>query len=169
MQERWREHPLPYGVWQGTVRDRRGEGLGLILNVETQSGHVYAYEAGSVAPATEARMARENDGATVKSGEILTASNHRFLAFVDLDADSSYELYGCGVVVLSTDGVPEAAWQDEAPFEEWERREKAADPSFEAFPYSYAYYDDSDAERDHHVGDDGWSPTYPPVRRTPGE
>ena len=99
-------------------------------------------------------------GFTIKSGEVVFASGHHFHALIQLDTDSSYENWGIAVAVLEGDQV-KLLWQDDEDFEErLGSVVKTLDPDgplLEIFPYRYHYYDHSDADRDHHVGDDGWS------------
>lgn len=96
-------------------------------------------------------MADEQEGFTVKSGELLTASDHHFYVLMELDASSSYENFGCSVAVLQGEDF-RILWQGDDDFEAWIAEAKAEDPGFEFFPYRYRYFDTSDAERDHHTG-----------------
>lgn len=114
------------------------------------------YTLGEADPVAERMIAGEQEGFTVKSGELLTASGHHFYALMELDASSSYENYGCGVAVGRGSDF-RVLWQGDEDFEAWIEEAKAGNPGFEFFPYRYRYFDRSDAERDHHVGDDGWS------------
>ncbi len=129
-------------------------------------GPAYPYTLGLADAEVEAKMARENEGFVLKSGELLTASGHRFYALMALDATSSYENHGCTVAVPNDAAELEGEdpadrfrlyEQGEPDFYSWIARAKASDPGFEFFPYRYRYFDVSDAERDHHAGDDGWS------------
>ena len=116
------------------------------------------YTLGEVDAVAERMIANEQEGFTVKSGELLTASGQHFYALMELDASSSYENFGCGVAVGDpTSRTFRLLWQGDDDFEAWVQEAKAEDPGFEFFPYRYRYFDRSDAERDHHVGEDGWS------------
>lgn len=123
------------------------------------------YTLGEADPVAEAMIADEQEGFAIKSGELATASGHRFYALMELDASSSYENWGCGVAVGSFAGEDfRLLWQGDDDFDAWIAEAKNQDPAFEFFPYRYRYFDRSDSERDHHVGDDGWSvaPGSPP-------
>lgn len=116
------------------------------------------YTLGEADAVAERMIADEQEGFTVKSGELLTASGHHFYALIELDASSSYENWGCGVAVGPAENF-RLLWQGEDDFEAWIAKTKGEDPDFEFFPYRYRYFDRTDAERDHHVGHDGWSLT----------
>lgn len=121
------------------------------------------YTLGEADAVAERMIADEQEGFTVKSGELLTASGHHFYALMELDASSSYENWGCGVAIGPAENF-RLLWQGDDDFEASIQDVKSEDPSFEFFPYQYRYFDQSDAQRDHHVGDDGWSivPGSPP-------
>ena len=116
------------------------------------------YTLGEADAVAERMIADEQEGFTLKSGELLTASGHHFYALMELDASSSYENWGCGVAIGPAENF-RLLWQGEDDFEAWIAKTKGEDPDFEFFPYRYRYFDRTDAERDHHVGDDGWSLT----------
>ena len=114
------------------------------------------YTLGEADAVVEKMIADEQEGFTVKSGELLAASGHHFYVLMELDASSSYENFGCGVAVGPAEEF-RLLWQGDENFEAWIEEAKAEDTDFEFFPYRYRYFDQTDAERDHHVGDDGWS------------
>lgn len=93
----------------------------------------------------------------LKSGEIVSASGHRFWALLELDSLSSYEHGGTGIASV-IDGVFRFAWhEDSEDYEQWLADIKRANPDFQFIPYRYRYFDESVGDRDHHVGADGWS------------
>ncbi|QIN85456.1 hypothetical protein GBA63_22405 (plasmid) [Rubrobacter tropicus] len=116
------------------------------------------YTLGDTDAVAERMIADEQESFTVKSGELLTASGHHFYALMELDASFSYENWGCGVAIGPAENF-RLLWQGEDDFEAWIAKTKGEDPDFEFFPYRCCYFDRTDAERDHHVGDDGWSLT----------
>lgn len=99
------------------------------------------------------------EGQFMVTGEIVTASGHRFHALLEISALDSGEHFGTGVVWEDKQGRKGLAFQGDSDFKAFIADMQAQDPDFRAFPYSYRYY--SAVGHDHHIDPDtGWSDTW---------
>lgn len=106
-----------------------------------------------------------DEGIFMLSGEIVTASGHRFHALLEISALDSGEHSGTGVAYTSPEGEPQLAFQGEPGFKELVATIQAEDPSFRMFPYAYHYYMPL-MTHDHHVDDQtGWSDNWESLQR----
>lgn len=137
-----------------------GQKIELILENSNRKDITTYYTLGQADATAECVLAQKWQGFTIKSGEVVLASGHWFHALMQLDTDSSYENWGIAVAALEG-GQVRLLWQDDDEFEDRlaaiVRVQHPPGAPLQVYPYRYHYYDHSDAERDHHVGDDGWS------------
>lgn len=127
------------------------------MEIQQEDVKPFVFTFGSADPEAEREFEQLCDGAALKSGEIVTASGHRFWALLELDSLSSYEHGGTGIASV-IGGKFRFAWhEDSEEYEQWLADMKRAYPDFQFIPYSYRYFDESVRDRDHHVGADGWS------------
>lgn len=130
-------------------------------NIDVEGPHgVARLKTGRLIRRQEAKLFDGEFG--VFMGEIVSSSGHRFHALIQLCVQDSCEHYGVSVFAAThvTD-KGKIAWdvfeQGTPQFDAWVEEMKQNVDGFKLFPYSYRYRDANLRDRDHHVGDDGWS------------
>jgi len=94
------------------------------------------------------------DGYLMMSGELQLANGQTAYAVLEISLEDGGEHCGTGFMIPAYDGQPQAiVFQGESNFLPQMRRFGLS--SKDIFPYRYNYHEH--LERDHHVGDDGWS------------
>lgn len=105
-----------------------------------------------------------DEGFFMITGEIVTASGHRFHALLEISALDSGEHFGTGVAYVDAHGQQQLAFQGEDDFKSFVATMQAMDPAFKAFPYAYRYY--VSVCRDIHVDEaTGWSNTWESLQK----
>lgn len=104
------------------------------------------------------------EGQFMVTGEIVTASGHRFHALLEISALDSGEHFGTGVVYVDTNGKSQLAFQGDEEFKAFIAMMQAQDPGFRVFPYAYRYY--TVVGRDIHIDEStGWSDDWASLQR----
>ncbi len=136
-----------------TVFDMRKKTKGAKTPINFGRSKRCAFEAGV------SRSYNLGDGSVMLTGEIVTASGHRFHALLGVSLQDSGEHFSTGVVYRDANGQVQIVFQGDADFKDLTDYMQAQHPAFRMFPYTYRYYK-WHAEDIHVDEDTGWSNTW---------